>query len=173
MLRQVMSKWPDEDYRVNIRLASIERLRGNYDESLRLLNLVSAKYPMAPGMRFYFHRGWTLTKLQRYDEAIADFTEGLKDQPDYGWANARRACALGQLGQLKPALADIQTAIGSIEQDPAANQRNLKHDLARLHAIDGLLNAAIDAGSTAPMPAVCEGFWSKEEARQPSRYLPH
>ena len=172
LLHQVMSKWPEEEYRGNIRLAAIERKRGNYDESLRLLNLVSAKHPIEPGMRFYFHRGWTLTKMQRYDEAISDFTEGLKDQPDYPWAYARRACAFGQVGQLKPALADVETAIGKIEADPSAKRQDFKHDLARLQEIDGLFKAAIAAGSTAPMKAACEGFWDREEMRTPSRYLP-
>lgn len=169
--RQVLKKWPDEEYRANISLSAIERRKGNYDEALQYLNGVSLKNPVGAGMRFYYHRGMTLTKLKRYDEAAADFSEGLKDQPDYAWAFTRRACALGQLGQLKPALNDVESALAKLRQYPGQQGQDFKHNVARLDAIDIQLKAAVASGSATPTAAACEGFWHNEDARSPSKYL--
>ena len=171
--RQLMTKWPEEDYRANIRLAAIERRRGNHDRALELTNRVAEKYPDQLGMKFYYHRGWTLTKMRRYDEAIADFTAGLREQPDYPWAHARRACAQALIGQHKLALADMEMALEMLGSSSIGDRKDLVHDKARARAVIAMLRAAIAAGSSQPIPDVCEGYWpSFEQHRTPSPLLP-
>lgn len=106
----ILARYPDEDFQVTVRLSALARRQGDPRKSLSLLNGLFARAGGETGMKFYYHRGWTLSDLGRFDEAVADFGEGLKAQPDYPWAYARRGCAHASLGQL----ADMDMALHNI-----------------------------------------------------------
>jgi tetratricopeptide (TPR) repeat protein len=126
-------------------------------------------------MMFHYHRGWTLNRLGRYEEAIAEFDEGLKTQPDYPGAFDRRACAYAMLGRLPEALADRQRANAEMSdfwsrpnQSPVS-----RHDRRWAEDVVKALEAAIASGSQEPMSAPCEGSWDYGEARRErSKFLP-
>ena len=113
-------KLPDEKFRTVIGHAAILRLRGEYELALEMLNSLVPEFRDSLGMKFHYHRGWTLMHLGRFDEAIADFSEGLKVQPDYPWAYLRRACAYAQTGELQLAEEDFAVGVRFMKQYEAA-----------------------------------------------------
>ncbi|MGE5562553.1 MAG: tetratricopeptide repeat protein [Bacillota bacterium] len=171
--RAALEQWPDEKFRLTIRLAAMARTKGDYERSLDLLNSLPQEFADQLGMKFYYHRGWTLTKLGRFDEAILDFTEGLKTQPDYPWAFIRRACAYAGAGRLDYAVSDLETAAGFLDELSFAHSGDETHavlDVARRTIAN--LQAAIAEGKSTNMPDACDGFSRfDEKLRQPSPLL--
>jgi tetratricopeptide (TPR) repeat protein len=126
-------------------------------------------------MMFHYHRGWTLNLLGRYEEAVAEFTEGLKTQPDYQGAFDRRACAYARLGRLPEALADRQRADAEMDSiwSDARRMPSAEHDRAWAEGVVKALEAAIARGSNEPMSVPCEGSWDYgEKRRERSSFLP-
>lgn len=165
MLRQ----WPDEDYRVTIALGALHRVQGDYAKALDTLNRLVVRHGRQEGMKFHYHRAWTLSLLGRHDEAIADLTEGLRTQPDYSSAYHRRACAFAAVGQLGEALDDVVEAGRLYAAIPgAATSTFLKDDMAGAAALRARLEAARAAGVKAPVPDACaETSWSAWEKPRP------
>jgi len=174
MYDAILKQWPDEKYRVTVRKAAVARITGQLDRSLELLNGLAAELGPDLGMKFYYHRGWTLTRLGRFDEAIADFTEGFKSQSDYPWAYMRRGCAYASVGQLNYAIGDFETATGMMEKLPqAGDSTQVQHDLKVAKEAVATFKRAQAAAGDQRLSGVCEGFWRAEEtARKPSPLLP-
>ena len=165
----IAAKWPDEEYRVAVGIGALHRFQGHYDKALDSLNQLIARNGPQPGMKFHYHRGWLLTLLGRYDEAIVEFTEGLRDQPDYSSAYLRRACALAGVGRLSDALDDVGEASRLYATLPgAATSKRLQDDIAEAVDFRKRLEAAIAAGGNRPLAGGCSGpTWQVLEHPRP------
>ena len=174
VLRAALVKRPQENFRAEIELARIYRTRGQYDLALAELDKL-AKSGDGTGMAYHYHRGWTLRLAGRYDEAIAEFTAGLKEQPDYPGAFSGRACAYARTGRLKEAIADWREVLKSAALwgiDTPLSQ-GTKHDRDRNVEIGKLLDAAYARNPAEKTDAACTGFWDwGEELRARSALLP-
>lgn len=171
--RDSVKKWPDTDGKIDISMAALARNSGNSKESLRLLDVAWAKNPDGHGMRYHYHRGWTLTQLDRFDEAIAAFSEGMKTQPDYSWAYIKRGCAHAQVGQHARALDDVERGIAlAAKLPPVTVTAAISANERRRGEIRILLQQAVASQSTAPLPQACNGFAGPNESiRSKSKLL--
>jgi len=172
--QSIARRWPDEQFWPAIRIGATHRILGHYDNALAALDDLAAREGPQSGMAYYYHRGWTLLKMERYQEAIESLTQGLKDQPDYFWANVHRACAYAQLGQLTDALADERRALAELKgmSDHEIRTPALDHNQAWLNKVARQLEAAITKSDMAPMPAPCTGPWNRGDAmREKSHFL--
>lgn len=168
----ILKKWPEEEYRVAIRLGALHRTEGQYAKALEPLEELVARKGPQQGMRFHYHRAWTLSLLGRYDEAIAGFTQGMKSQPDYASAYHRRGCAYAGIGNLRSALIDLEEAARLESQVPGAStNRALREDLQEIGALRARLQAAIAAGQAGKWSDACSGAswkrWEHPRARSP------
>ena len=145
-----------DDFRVTLTQSALARAAGKPQRSLDLLNGLIERHGAQENMRFLYHRGWTLTDLARFDEAIADFTNGIRSQPDYPYAYIRRACAYGRIGRLDYAIADLETAAGLIRDVYGTKDPNVRADLQRATANAATLKAMGTAN--APTSIACEGY---------------
>lgn len=171
--RDSLKQWPDDDGSVSISMAAIARSAGDYKLSLDLLDAAVAKDPDGQRMRYYYHRGWTLIGLDRFDEAIAAFSEGIKTQPDYSWAYIKRGCAHARVGQNIRALDDIDRGIALVASYPTMVETAAAiADRRRRSEIRALLQQAVTSGITTPIPQACGGFPGPGESlRSKSRLL--
>lgn len=103
-----------EEFQKTITSASIARLQGKPQVALDMLNALSARMSSEGGMKFHYHRGRTLLQLGRMDEAVAEFTTGLANQPDYWSALVLRGCAFAAVGDITRAKEDFQAAQSKI-----------------------------------------------------------
>jgi tetratricopeptide (TPR) repeat protein len=172
--RQIITRWPEEDFWPEIRIAGVYRSLGDYEKSFAALDDLVKRDGPQDGMAYHYHRGWTLRLAGRLDEAIAEFGAGLKSQPDYGGAFFQRACALAQTGRLREALLDQQefiksfTAYGS--DTPPSPQ--LKHDRERADDVERQLEAMAANNPATKTDLPCTGYWDWGDAkREPSPLL--
>jgi len=158
--RAMAARWSDEGFWTTIRIASVYRLRGQYPQSLGELDQL-ARDGAPSGMAYHYHRGWTLIAMGRNQDAVAEFTTGLEDQPDYEGAFDMRACALARLGRLREALDDEQTADRLFRRIPSADPTapDRVFELRRLAGIEAQLRANIASGRQGPSEAACGGWW--------------
>ncbi len=170
---EILKLWPDETYRVTVRRAALARTLGQNEHSLELLNsLVPGSAGEDLGMKFYYHRGWTLMKLDRFDEAIADFTEGLKSQPDWQWAYILRGCSYASMGQIEYGSGDFAVAAHFLEALPSArSSARVQHDAALANSIAQSLKKRAEAGETSPVMNLCDGFWDQLDNGRPRSAL--
>jgi tetratricopeptide (TPR) repeat protein len=64
-----------------------------------------------PGLGVYFHLGWALHDLRRYDEAVGAYTAGIPKQQRFEGIYLRRALAYEALGNREAAKADLVRVI--------------------------------------------------------------
>ena len=172
---RILAKWPEEDFRVSVRFGALHRINGEYEQALDALNQLVARNGPQEGMKFHYHRGWTLSLLGRFDEAIRDFSEGLRMQPDYAWAYLRRACAYAAIARPAEALADVREAKRMILGMPGGpTSQLLREDIARAEALEAKLERARSAGDSRPVTDACRGpEWdSYEKPRTRSPLIP-
>ncbi|HEX4860138.1 MAG TPA: tetratricopeptide repeat protein [Rhizomicrobium sp.] len=168
----MLDKWPRAKMTTYMQIEAIEVTRGNYDKALAALD-EAAKAAGAPpqGMAYHYHRGWVLSALGRDDEAISEFTVGLKAQPDYVWAHVKRACSYGKTGDVAQAAADQEAAVKLLEQGGAATTEDEKFNRAHAASVLAQLHAIKDPH--AKTDAACGGYWSGEGVkRERSTLLP-
>jgi tetratricopeptide (TPR) repeat protein len=110
---------PFEDF---VGRAFVYRESGNFpaalDDLQRAKALIAAYKGSdpSPAMTYYFNLGRTLHAMGKYDDAIAAFSAGMPEQPDYYWAYYYRALSYEKTGQRDKVVADLTTAAGHIEQ---------------------------------------------------------
>lgn len=174
----IVSKWPDESFRVRVAQGAVKRKQGLYPAALEALDRLAAsgdRQIAETSMRYRYHRGWTLSLLGRHAEAIEQFTHGLKFQPDYGSAYQRRGCAYAALGRLKDAARDFDRAKELLEALPGGAASPLvRETLAGVEKDRSLVAAALAAGPERPVTDTCTGgAWRRYEApRSRSPLLP-
>ena len=170
----ILTRWPDDEYRVAVRIGALHRVQGDYENALQSLNDLSARNGPQGGMRYHYHRGWTLSLLGRFDEAISEFTEGLKIQPDYNSAYVRRACAYASVGRLKDALADVNEAARLLALPGVTPTKTLRDAMDEAASMRSALETALANSDGKPRPAMCSGgTWSvHERPRMRSAVLP-
>lgn len=160
---------PEEAYWPTLNVVIVQRLLGRPGQALATLDALVARNGPQEGMPFHYHRGWTLSELGRYEEAIAEFTVGLASQPDYQWALSKRACAAASLGRHRAALADQEQAVKLGEETVAASpgRRAFAFNLDRAKAVRDALRAAVDRGDATAMKDLCTGYWPTDEEPRP------
>lgn len=169
----ILARWPDEDFRVAIRLGALSRRQGNYGKALAALDDLSARSGPQQGMKFHYHRGWTLNLLGRHDEALQSLNEGIAHQPDYAWAYLRRACAHGSLSNLKEARADLDQGIALLRAMPGATAgKEIRDELHRAAEARATVDRAIAAGTAGPVSVYCSSDDTYERPRSRSALLP-
>jgi tetratricopeptide (TPR) repeat protein len=171
----LIAKWPGEYFWASIRIASMHRTRGEHAKALEVLDELGTREGAQDGMPFHYHRGRTLNLLGRYDEAIAEFTAGLRFQPDYFSALLDRACSFAQSGRLREALADQESALAFARAWPRELRQGKANEamLRRANEVERELRAAIRRDERAKLSAPCDGYWDFGEAgRARSALLP-
>ena len=102
--------------------ASVYRESGNFSAALD--DIERAKTAIAsykgsdpsPRMTYYFHKGRTLHAMGNYDAAIAAFSAGIPEQPDYYWVYYNRALSYEKTGQRDKTVEDLTTFAAHTEQ---------------------------------------------------------
>jgi tetratricopeptide (TPR) repeat protein len=164
----MLDKWPRAKATTYMQIEAIELTRGNYDKALAALDDASKNGGSQQGMAYHYHRGWALSGLGRDDEAIVEFTAGLKAQPDYAWAYVKRACSYGRTGKIAQAVADQESAVKLLGQGTAVTE---DEKFNRTHAAEIL--AQLKTLKDAKTDAACSGYWSGEGVkRERSTFLP-
>ena len=69
---------------------------------------------------FVLHRGTIRAKLDKFEQAIEDFTLFLNERPNNSEAHRKRGTAYYDLGQMQPALVDLNEAISLDSKDENA-----------------------------------------------------
>lgn len=165
----LLKRWPDEGFRVAVRRGALHRGQGDYEKALDALNQLVAGGVEYDGMKFRYHRAWTLSLLGRYDEAIADLGEGLRIQPDYGSAHLRRACAFAAVGRLREALQDVTEARRLNAARPEAAEA-LRRETAEIEALRARIEAGLAEGDGKRVVGCATPYWrafERPRARSP------
>jgi tetratricopeptide (TPR) repeat protein len=169
----IEQRWPDQAFEVAVRIGSLQRQQGRYSQALRALDDFARREGPREGMKFRFHRAWTLTLLNRPAEAVADLDRGLETQPDYIGAYLMRACAYGQLGRIEEALADEERGlelVSGLLEDLTPTVSKL---IADARAITASLRSLAASRSRAPTNIACDRHWENDiRPRQRSPLLP-
>jgi tetratricopeptide (TPR) repeat protein len=169
----ILRRWPEEDFRIAVRIGALYRTQGDYQRALEQLDRLVERSGPQGGMKFHYHRAWTLTLLGRFEETVAEIGKGLPDQPDYSYAYLRRGCALASLGRLDEALADIERGAALLKGLPQAGVEPLRFDISRAEAIVAQLEEARSSRPRQPVTGTCEGYWAGSDVkRQRSALLP-
>lgn len=160
-------EWPEQYYRVAVRIGATHRQVGDFDKALQTLDRMVKKHGPQDGMMFHYHRARTLIELRRYIEAAAELSIGLKQQPDYQWAFVHRACAFAMSSQLKQAAADQEEAVRLMRSaDEGARDPHWNENVQRAEAVLRELQQRAAEGATHPVSAPCEGYPNYGEQRR-------
>lgn len=164
-------RWPGEAFNIAIRTGALYRQQGDHARALRQLDDHARAYPgSATGMRFHYHRAWTLMTLNRFEEAGREIEQGFVSQPDYSSAYQLRSCIRARLGQMQEALADQQRALELLEAIAAQPTESLRVEIARSRAIVDSLREALARGERTLLTAC--GMWDRwTRPRSPSPLL--
>jgi tetratricopeptide (TPR) repeat protein len=163
----VGGRWPEEAFNVAIRTGTIHRQQGDYREALAVLDRYAAREGAPDGMRFAYHRGWTLIMLGRHDEAIVELNRGMESQPDYSSAYLLRSCAHAQVGSFADALRDQERGLELLANSARDGELGLEPDIARSRGLIETLRRAVAEGRREPLPAACQGHWDKYITTRP------
>jgi tetratricopeptide (TPR) repeat protein len=167
--RAIGRRWPEEAFNIAIRTGALYRSQGRYAEALAALDDYVASSGVMKGMRYSYHRAWTLQLLNRPAEALAEINRGFESQPDYPYAYFIRSCANAKLGRLADSLADqergLELLIGFAYTGPENDEqvRTAREHIAALRSL-------VAAGARQPNDVPCQGFWRREirsRARSP------
>jgi tetratricopeptide (TPR) repeat protein len=161
--QEIRRRWPDQAFQATLDIGSLYRQRGDYRRALATLDdyARTADPARLDGMKFHYHRAWTLVLLGRDEEALREIDRGLTTQPDYSAAFLLRSCARARLGRLAGALADQRRALELTSALFAETSAWARADLARRRAVIAVLEDAVAAQRSGPISAPCEGFWDR------------
>jgi tetratricopeptide (TPR) repeat protein len=167
IFREIERRSPDDAFEVAVGTSALYRQQGDYARSLSQLDEYAAREDSeADGMRYHYHRSWTLMLLGRDEEAERQILHGIVLQPDYPPAYLLRACVRARLGRLDDALADEQLAL-ELLGDPAAGPRPASRDFEQASAAVQALQQAIAAGASGPVTMACDGYWDRWSRPRP------
>ena len=161
-------RWPEQAQRIAIATGALYRQQGNYAQALRQLDELGEREASFAGMRFRYHRGWTLLMLGRNAEAIAEIDRGLESQADYSGAYRVRSCARARLGQIEAALDDQERAHELLTSIARDNPSIVAEEIALSQALVDALRQARTAAPRSPFRADCAAFlaqWGRARRR--------
>ena len=122
-----------------------EKAVASYDKAIELNSKFAWVWPLISAAlinlkRFGSHyawawanRGWSLERLERYEEALASYDKAIETDSNYAWAWARRGYSLNRLERYEEALASYDKAI-DVDSNPAwywANRGDVLDKLER------------------------------------------
>ena len=160
--RTIGQRWPDEAFNVAIRTGAVYRKQGRYAEALAALDA----FGVVQGMRYSYHRAWTLQLLDRPAEALAEINRGFESQPDYPWAYLIRSCANAKLGHLAEALADQERGLELLAGFPRSGS-DYQEELRTGRAYVEALRRLVAAGPPRPTDLPCQGYWARDIRSRP------
>jgi tetratricopeptide (TPR) repeat protein len=99
--------------------STIFRQQGMYNEALAELDTFVKTNGAPNDGSFHHNRGYTLLDLRRWSEAIAEFSEALRETPDDTGGSMARACAYASSGLIEEAVADQETAVKALKEELA------------------------------------------------------
>ncbi len=117
------------------------------------VDLMSRAIAVAPSAYMHFNRAVALARLDRLDDAIADYAAAAALQPSLAQAHKGRADLLRRIGEPEKAVVALGAALALSPQDPALHEaladalRSLKRPAESLAAYDRAL--ALEAGRSA------------------------
>jgi len=169
----IYKRWPHQHFWTLIDEGIVYREMGLPSLALDALGEIAAEGGDTSGMPYHYHRGWTLSELGRYDEAVREFTDGMSAQPDYAWAYAKRGCAFAAMGELPLALSDARRAVASHDDKRSGTiiAPGTTYDQSRLEEIVSTLTAAVRRDPHRKMAGLCSGFWDWGDALRPRSKL--
>lgn len=171
--RRIIRRWPAQDYPALVRIGAIHRIERDYPGALAALDELVAREGPQRGMKYHYHRGWTLTLLGRLDEAVAELTAGIAEQPDYAPAFARRACANARLGRIGAAIIDQRAAIRLLDRLMTDNPSTwVREERAHAAEVTQALLVADREHSGQPTDVACLGGRDAQPRRDRSPQLP-
>lgn len=98
------------------KLAWLEYLSGNADQSVKLLALASTHQEGQPKAMSLYYRGAILNRLSRYNDALASLDNAIKESPELIVAREERGEALWQLGRRREA---VKTWTDAVDANPS------------------------------------------------------
>lgn len=167
----IARRWPDESLRVATRTGAIWRLRGDYRRALAVLDDLAARSGRPEGMRFAYHRAWTLVMLERYRDAIAELDIGLHTQPDYPSAYELRSCAQAQLGEIAGAIADEERALELLDTYARNREADGAESAAQARRLLTALRATRGRASAETLDLACRVPWRNWTRTRPRSAL--
>jgi tetratricopeptide (TPR) repeat protein len=171
----VVKRWPDKAFWALLFIGSIDYQRGDPARDVEDMKKLASFPGAADGMPYHYHRGRAFEIMGRHEDAIAEYTAGLKAQPDYSWTYRMRGCVYASLGRLSEALDDARSTLKyfDAENQGQAPSPGLAFDRQRMTAEIDTLTAAIAQDSRQKLDGQCKGYWNwGDEPRERSRLLP-
>jgi tetratricopeptide (TPR) repeat protein len=110
-----------------------------------------------------------------FEAAIAEYSEGMKVQPDYDGAFWRRSCAYAATGQIEEALGDYLMAkkLRETYLQGAAPSAGADFDAKRYAEVGQILLKTMDEAPHRKVTGLCKGYWNwGDEPRERSKLLP-
>jgi tetratricopeptide (TPR) repeat protein len=161
--REIGRRWPEQAFQTAVNIGTLYRQQGDYPRALATLDdyARTGDAESMDGMRFRYHRAWTLILLRRDEEALREIETGLRTQPDYAAAYQLRSCARARLGRPAEALEDQRRAMELTAAYFSTPSAATRADLARSRAVIALLEQAVAARRSSPTAAPCESFWDR------------
>lgn len=115
----------DGGFIVNIdlvpKLAWFEHLSGNNEQAVKMFGIAEKRQDDRSRALSLYYRGAILNRSGRYEEALADLDNALKERPDLISAREERGAALWQLGRRNEAVAAWLDAVKANPAMPLAN----------------------------------------------------
>lgn len=162
LYREVERRWPERAFDVAVGVGAVYRNQGDYRRALgRLDDYARSHGPDAAGMRFHYHRAWTLALLGRDAEAERQVGEGLAAQPDFPSAYLLRSCVRARLGRPDEALADQRRAVALLGDTITRPTAAGAIELERGRRMIALLEQAVAARRRGPLAEPCAGHWER------------
>ena len=103
------------------KLAWLEYLSGNAEQSVKLLNLAANHQQGQPKALSLYYRGAILSRLGRYNDALANLDKAIKEAPELIVAQEERGEALWQLGRRREAVKTWADAVDANQNLVLAN----------------------------------------------------
>ena len=138
-----MNPHPEEQAKELWRLGTTQLVQGDVQGAISLFERSLEVHPTAEGYTF---RGWAVSFLGRYEEAIADCRRAIEIDPEFGNPYNDIGCYLMQQGELEEAIPWLEKAKQAKRYDPRHfPYLNLGHIYARvgepMKALDEFLKA--------------------------------
>lgn len=166
--------WPDQSYRVMRGFEAVYRDMGKLKEASEWLDKLAALPDAKNTMPYRYHRGWLLDEMGLFEAAIAEYSEGMKVQPDYEGAFWRRSCSYAATGHIPEAFDDYLMAkkLHDAYMQGVAPSAGSDFDAKRSAEVGQILKKAMAEDPHRKVTGLCKGYWDwGDEPRERSKLL--